>query len=98
VECQRPLVGLVKTCEGIDQVITPDTSLAHLAGALGVPVWIPVSFVADFRWLLDRDDTPWYPTVRLFRRASTGGWEEVFERMAELLSTRPPTSRKLSSR
>jgi tetratricopeptide (TPR) repeat protein len=77
----------------LDLVITPDTSLAHLAGALGVPVWIPISYVPDFRWLLDRDDSPWYPTVKLFRRSSTGGWEEVFERMAELLATRPLTPR-----
>ena len=53
--------------KNLDLVITSDTSLAHLAGALGVPVWIPISIVPDFRWLLDREDSPWYPSVRLFR-------------------------------
>jgi tetratricopeptide (TPR) repeat protein len=70
----------------LDLVIVPDSAPAHLAGALGVPVWIPLSFIPDFRWLLDREDSPWYPTARLFRRSRHGGWDEVFERMAEALA------------
>ena len=69
----------------LDLVITPDTSLAHLAGALGVPVWVMIPFASDWRWLLDREDTPWYPTMRLFRQRRWGDWDEVFSRMAQEL-------------
>jgi hypothetical protein len=71
---------------GLDLVITPDTALAHLAGALGVPVWIALSSSPDWRWLLDRDDSPWYPTARLFRQTRLGEWEPVFDRMAAALA------------
>jgi tetratricopeptide (TPR) repeat protein len=72
----------------LDLVITTDTSVAHLAGALGVPVWVALSFGADWRWLLKRDDCPWYPTMRLFRQRQAHYWEEVFERMTEELRQR----------
>src|SRR5258707_11874889 len=71
----------------LDLVITSDTSIAHLAGALGRPVWISLKQVPDWRWLLDRNDSPWYPTARLFRQRQRGDWAEVFERMARELST-----------
>jgi hypothetical protein len=70
----------------LDLMICPDSALAHLAGALGVPVWIGVTYVPDFRWLLGRDDSPWYPTARLFRQSRRGRWEDVFERMAAALA------------
>ena len=60
---------------------------AHVAGALGVPVWLALAHAADWRWMLDRDDTPWYPTMRLFRQVAPGNWREVFERMAEELAS-----------
>ena len=66
----------------LDLVITSDTSLAHLAGALGAPVWTLLSFAPDWRWLTDRDDSPWYPTMRLFRQTMRGDWAGVFERVA----------------
>jgi tetratricopeptide (TPR) repeat protein len=66
----------------LDLVITCDTAVAHLAGALGIPVWIALSLAPDWRWLLHRDDSPWYPTVRLFRQRTLGDWDEVFERIA----------------
>ena len=69
----------------LDLVITSDTALAHLAGGLGVPVWVALPFAADWRWLLDRDDSPWYPTMRLFRQRRWGDWDDVFERMARQL-------------
>ncbi|QOX80327.1 hypothetical protein FY034_15745 [Trichlorobacter lovleyi] len=61
----------------LDLVITIDTSVAHLAGALGVPVWLVLPKVPDWRWLLDRDDSPWYPSMRLFRQPTSGDWKTV---------------------
>ena len=69
----------------LDLVITIDTAVAHLAGALGKPVWLLLSFAPDWRWLLERDDSPWYPTMRLFRQQQRSDWQGVFERVtAEL--------------
>jgi len=70
----------------LDLVITADTALAHLAGALGVPVWLVLQSVADWRWLVDRTDTPWYPSMRLWRQQSAGDWAQVFERIARELA------------
>jgi tetratricopeptide (TPR) repeat protein len=73
-------------CECLDLVISVDTSVAHLSGALGKKTWVLLAFVADWRWLIDREDSPWYPTMRLYRQKSPGNWEEVFQRVAaELL-------------
>ncbi len=69
----------------LDLVITVDTSVAHLAGALGRPTWILLPHTPDYRWLLNRDDSPWYPTVRLFRQTTAGTYADVLERVrAEL--------------
>ena len=76
----------------LNLVIACDTSLAHLAGALRVPVWIAVSFAADWRWLRDRDDSPWYPTMRIFRQKERGNWEEVVARMAAELGRVVPAA------
>jgi tetratricopeptide (TPR) repeat protein len=65
----------------LDLVIAVDTSVAHLAGALAKPVWILLPFIPDWRWLLDRDDSPWYPTARLFRQDETRGWDGVMARV-----------------
>jgi ADP-heptose:LPS heptosyltransferase len=62
---------------GLDLVISVDTSIAHLAGALGRPVWVLVTYVPDWRWLLERDDSPWYPTARIFRQDERLHWETV---------------------
>ncbi|HEX4368859.1 MAG TPA: tetratricopeptide repeat protein [Rhodopila sp.] len=69
----------------LDLIVTSDTSIAHLAGALGRPVWVPLRFVPDWRWMLDRTDSPWYPTMRLFRQPSDGDWPPVFAAMARAL-------------
>jgi len=69
----------------LDLVITVDTAVAHLAGAMGKPVWVLLMFAADWRWIIHRDDTPWYPTMRLFRQTSPGDWAGVFERVKEAL-------------
>ena len=66
----------------LDLVVTCDTAAAHLAGALGVPVWLALPSLPDPRWLLDREDSPWYPTMRLFRQSRRGDWDNVFERIA----------------
>src|SRR4028118_1242609 len=63
----------------LDLVISVDTSVAHLAGALGKPVWIFLCFVPDWRWMRQREDSPWYPTARLFRQSTAGDWEGVLE-------------------
>jgi tetratricopeptide (TPR) repeat protein len=70
----------------LDLVITCDSAPAHLAGALGVPVWVALSFVPHWTWLLDREDSPWYPTARLFRQRRPGGWDGVFQRIQAALS------------
>jgi tetratricopeptide (TPR) repeat protein len=73
----------VMTC--LDLIITCDTSIAHLAGALAVPVWVALKSDAEWRWLTERADSPWYPTMRLFRQTRRGVWSDVFETMASEL-------------
>ena len=68
-----------------DMVIAVNSSVAHLAGAIGKPVWIPLAFVPDWRWLLGRDDSPWYPTARLFWQSRPGQWDDVVGRMTREL-------------
>jgi len=70
---------------GLDLVITVDTSVAHLAAALGKPVWLMLPFAPDFRWLLDREDSPWYPNMRLFRQERPGDWDGVVRRIGAAL-------------
>lgn len=74
--------------KNLDLVITSDTAVAHLAGALGFPVWVALPFVRDWRWLLDRTDSPWYPTMRLFRQKNPGEWGEVFAEIKVALGER----------
>ncbi len=81
----------------LDVVVSADTAMVHLAGALGRPVWALLPFAPDFRWLLDREDSPWYPTARLFRQPRFGDWESVLARVSDELEVRgraasPPAS------
>jgi len=69
----------------LDLIITVGTAVAHLAGAMAKPVWTLLSFVPDWRWMLDREDSPWYPTMRLFRQPKRGDWDGVLERVAREL-------------
>ena len=71
----------------LDLVISVDTSVAHLAGAMGKPIWLMIPHVADWRWMEHRDDSPWYPTARLFRQASAGDWEGLACRVRDELWT-----------
>ena len=74
--------------QSLDLIISSDTSIVNLAGALGRPVWILLSFNSDWRWLLDRADSPWYPTARLFRQDKSGDWASVVDKVrAELTKT-----------
>jgi hypothetical protein len=72
--------------KNLDLVITSDTSVPHLAGALSVPVWIALPHVAGWQWLRDRPDTPWYPTARLFRQKTPGDWNGVFHEIRSALA------------
>ncbi|MDZ4152219.1 glycosyltransferase family 9 protein, partial [Methylicorpusculum sp.] len=71
--------------KNLNLVITTDTSLAHLAGGLGVPVWVMLPYDCDWRWFFDREDSPWYPTMRLFRQPEMGDWESVFSEITQAL-------------
>ena len=62
-----------------DLIITSDTAIAHLAGALGCPTWVVLKKIPDWRWMLDRNDSPWYPNMKLYRQKERDNWEEVFE-------------------
>ena len=70
----------------LDLVVSVDTSVVHIAGALGRPVWTLLPFIPDWRWLLERDDSPWYPTMRLFRQEKRGDWKGVIERVSQALT------------
>lgn len=79
----------------LDMVITVDTAIGHLSGALGKPVWILLPKASDWRWLLDRPDSPWYPTVRLFRQRIPGAWDPVIAEAAEALAETLQAERRL---
>ena len=69
----------------LDLVISVDTSVVHLAGAMGKRAWVLLPFVPDWRWLMERSDSPWYPTLRLVRQPRPGDWSAVMERVVEML-------------
>jgi len=78
-----------RVMRALDLVITVDTMTAHLAGALGQKVWSLLPFEADWRWMLDRDDSPWYPTMRLFRQKEEGRWDTVIDHVLQDLQDSP---------
>jgi tetratricopeptide (TPR) repeat protein len=83
----KDFVDTAAAISALDLVITVDTSVAHVAGALGKPVWVLLPWVTDWRWLLNREDNPWYPTMRLFRQKRGQDWSDVIERVASELDT-----------
>lgn len=88
VDLSSRLTDLAVTAAAIDAldiVVTVDTAIAHLAGTLGRETWVLLAHAPDWRWLIGRDDTPWYPSVRLFRQRTPGDWDGVFERVAATL-------------
>jgi tetratricopeptide (TPR) repeat protein len=82
--------GTAAAMMALDLVIVSDSAVAHVAGALGRPVWVVLPVAPDWRWLLEREDSPWYPTMRLFRPRQLGQWDEVFERIARELAAMVP--------
>lgn len=80
-----PFMDTAAIIQNMDLMITSDTSVPHLAGALGVPTWVALSISPDWRWLLEREDSPWYPTMRLFRQHTLDDWDGVFARIAAAL-------------
>jgi hypothetical protein len=74
-------VDTAAVMSGLDLVITSDTSIAHLAGALARPTWIALQYLPLWAWMFDREDSPWYPTVRLFRQSERDNWNPVFAKM-----------------
>jgi ADP-heptose:LPS heptosyltransferase len=85
-EDQKNFLDTAALVAQMDMVLSIDTAMAHLAGALGKPVWIMLPFSADWRWLLGRSDSPWYPTARLFRQKQPGDWNGVVAEVAQALS------------
>jgi tetratricopeptide (TPR) repeat protein len=85
IDLQEAFVDTAAIIASLDLVITSDTALAHVAGALGAPVWLALPLMVDWRWLSEGENSPWYPTMRLFRQTSRGDWAEVFGRMARAL-------------
>jgi ADP-heptose:LPS heptosyltransferase len=87
-DAQKDFSDAAALCECMDLVISVDTSIAHLSGALGKETWILLPFSPDWRWLLDRVDSPWYPTVKLYRQERSGDWSEVLARVSADLRRR----------
>jgi len=86
----RDLADTAALVATLDLVITTDTCIAHLAGAMGKPVWILLPHLADWRWMQQRETTPWYPTARLLRQAAPGDWAGLISRgVSGLQSWRP---------
>jgi ADP-heptose:LPS heptosyltransferase len=81
------LWGTARIMRSFDLVIAADSMPAHLAGALALPVWVLLHAEPDWRWMIDRDDSPWYPTMRLFRQRTAGEWFDVVTRVAEELGS-----------
>jgi hypothetical protein len=88
------ILQVAREMNDLDLIITVDTMTAHLAGALGRPTWTLLPFVCDWRWMLHRSDTPWYPTMRLFRQKNPGDWESVVGEIQKELRALAATPRR----
>jgi hypothetical protein len=86
--CNDGVVSLAGVISQLDLVITVDTLAAHLAGSLGVPVWLLLQYAADWRWMEGGNDSPWYPSLRIFRQPAPGAWPDVVEAVERKLQQR----------
>src|SRR5207248_8779537 len=93
LDAAEPFVDTAAVMRHLDLIISADTSIAHLAGALGRPLWVALDTDSDWRWAADRADTPWYPTARLFRQKTFGDWPGVVADMAAALEVGRASSR-----
>ncbi len=84
--------------QALDLVVSIDSAVVHVAGAFAIPVWVLLPAAADWRWLNDREDSPWYPTMRLFRQPQPGDWDTVFARNHESLESMARTVAKRCGR
>lgn len=91
------VLRMAQNLAAMDLVVTVDTMIAHLAGAMGRPVWTLLPFEADWRWMLERDDSPWYPTMRLFRQSHAGDWKNVIAQVQRALNQLVITPLQVSS-
>jgi Tfp pilus assembly protein PilF len=82
---KRDFLDTSAIMQAADLVVVPETAVAHLGGALGAKTWVALSFVGDWRWMINRDDSPWYPSIRLFRQKTMNDWDQVFDDMAAAL-------------
>jgi hypothetical protein len=82
---RRDFLDTAAIMQLLDLVVAPETAVAHLAGALGVKTWLALSYVGDWRWMIIREDSPWYPSMRLFRQSKMNLWDDVFHNMADAL-------------
>lgn len=89
-EANGPFMDTAAVLKNLDLFVTSDTAVAHLAGALGVPVWVPLGAAPGWQWMMGREDSPWYPSMRLYRQAKLGDWFPVFERIARDLAQQVP--------
>jgi tetratricopeptide (TPR) repeat protein len=87
-EAAGPFMDTAAVMKNLDLIVTSDTSIPHLAGALGVPVWVALAKIPDWRFLMEREDSPWYPSMRLFRQERAGDWGPVFQRIAQAVQER----------
>jgi hypothetical protein len=86
-EGEDAFIDTAAVMQSLDLIITSDTANAHLAGALGCPTWVALKHIPDWRFMLERSDSPWYPSMRLFRQPARDDWDSVFAAMAEALGT-----------
>jgi hypothetical protein len=93
-EASGPFMDTAAVLANLDLLVCIDTALAHLAGAMAVPAWLALTYTPDWRWLLQRGYSVWYPTIQLFRQTSLGDWPGVFRRMAEKLAKTVASARE----
>jgi hypothetical protein len=83
--------------QNLDLIISVDTAVAHLAGAMGKPTWVLLPYIPDWRWLMGRQDSPWYTSVRLFRQRKPGDWKHVFDKVAFHIEKRDSLPKPLAN-